>query len=935
MTTLSTKDLEILEDQLLSQMIEKARTSFYAFAKLMAPCILPEAFVDGQHIHLICDALQKVYESVSDHSKIPERLQIMLPPGSMKSRLASNLFPAWCLGRSPNWCFLVIGSDFEFAVDNFGRPTKDLIDSPQYQAIFPNTALKRDVQSAGRWDTTKKGRFVARGAGQNIAGRRAHITLVDDAITEQTTDTGRKEINQWYRKGLRTRLLPRGAEIIINTRWFVEDLSGFMLKIDEKTSRPWKVIKIPAILDLTASTLLRQGLPANDTRFEPGTSFWPEFWPTQLLLEKKETMPSIEWASLYMQDPVMEEGSIIKRSDWQLWEKDKPPQCRLVLITLDTALSQKEAANYSAYTVWGVFTNLVESLDQTQIAQDCMILLGSDKGHWDLTELCQKMKELDGKYSPEYFVVEDTSAGMLLIPEMQKRSLPVLPYKPKGDKTFRLQATTPYFQAKRVFTPKGKVWAEAVIEEVCAFQPRLKNQKDDLCFHPSVGVTVTSCGIIKRIDQIKEGDSIMTATGNGSKVTKVHISDNIQSLKSVKVTGRPPILCTDNHPFQIVPNEIASQLRHVDICPDALLWAEAGSLRKGDLAVEPVFSKVLDIGKIDILDYLSKDFLTPTKFWNKTKAPRNGYLWDDSFIWSVNPRAKKINRFLTVDEDFCRLMGYYISEGSCGKHSVSFAFDQKETQYHEDVEKLFFKVFGIPINTRQCKDSHGVSVTVTSTLVREFFRSFIPGISVSKRVPSILMTLPVEKQRGLIQGLYFGDGTWNLEKGQTDYSTASRDLAEQLMLLLPRFGTCASLATTRKLGGEYCMRSQSGQQKPLYLLRNNNQNAATLLKLLNETPKEVLENRASMWVNAGYVWRTVRDLQIESYTGPVYNLEVQDEHTYLVNGISVHNCDCVSSAVIWMRDNFKIDNDGFSNRWDDDVFVQRRRTYWNAMMPKV
>jgi predicted phage terminase large subunit-like protein len=151
----------------------------------------------------------------------------------------------------------------------------------------------------------------------------------------------------------------------------------------------------------------------------------------------------------------------------------------MVLISLDTALSQKEAANYSAYTVWGVFVNQVDTLEGP-VSQDSMILLGSDKGHWDLTELCNKMQELNTIYAPEYFVVEDTSAGMLLIPEMQKRSLPVLPYKPKGDKTFRLQACTPYFQARRVVVPRGKVWADAVIEEVCAFQPRLKNQKDDL-----------------------------------------------------------------------------------------------------------------------------------------------------------------------------------------------------------------------------------------------------------------------------------------------------------------------------------------------------------------------------------------------------------------------------------------------------------------------
>ncbi len=475
---LNIKEIELLEKELLEQLIDKARSCFYTFVKLMAPTVLPEEFIDGKHIEAICEQLQDVVDSVEDKNRLPRRLQIMMPPGSMKSKIASNLFPAWCLGRNSNWCFLAIGSDLEFAIDNFGRPTKDLIDSLQYRAIFPNTVLKRDVQASGRWDTTRKGRFVAKGVGQGIAGRRAHISICDDVITEQTNDLERQKINRWYRKGLRTRLLPRGAEIIINTRWFPEDLSGFMIKVDEKTSRPWDVITLPALLTSTASKFLREGLPSEDTRFAEGTSFWPEFWPTKLLLEKKETMIPSEWSALYMQEPISEEAGLVKRTDFQLWDKKEPPKCRYVVVSIDTALSQKDAANFSAYTVWGVFTNMLQSMD-TQIAQDSMILLSAGKGRWDFTELCQQARELDSKYSPEYFLVEETSAGLLLIPEMQKRSMPVVPFKPKGDKTSRLQACTPYFQAGRVFVPTGKTWAEDVVSEVISFQPRLKNQVDD------------------------------------------------------------------------------------------------------------------------------------------------------------------------------------------------------------------------------------------------------------------------------------------------------------------------------------------------------------------------------------------------------------------------------------------------------------------------
>lgn len=468
-TTLSLKELIKLEDDLLNKMIEKARKHFHTFVKLMAPVALPEDFIDGRHIEIICEQLQEVAESVSSKTKDPKRLQLFLPPGSMKSKLASNLFPAWCLGKHPNWCFLAIGSDFDFAVDNFGRPTKDLVESERYRAIFPATALKKDVQSAGRWDTTKKGRFVAKGVGQSIAGRRAHIAICDDVITEQTTESMRKEINSWYRKGLRTRLLPRGAEIIINTRWFVEDLSGFMLKIDQKSERPWDLVSIPALLTKDASTMLRNGLPVEDQRFMPDTSYWPEFWPTKLLLEKRSTTPPSEWQALYMQNPISEEGGIVKKANFQIWEDDKPPKCHYVIISMDTAFSTKDAADFSAYSVWGGFYNEFKGFDAKNIAQDCLILLSAGRGRWDFAELCNKAQELNSRYTPDFFIIEDRASGQSLIQEMRKRNLPIMAYMPEKDKLFRLQACTPFFQANRVWIPKNKSWASDLVDEVIAF----------------------------------------------------------------------------------------------------------------------------------------------------------------------------------------------------------------------------------------------------------------------------------------------------------------------------------------------------------------------------------------------------------------------------------------------------------------------------------
>lgn len=466
-------------DETLTYLIKKAREEFYVFVQLLAPEILPEEFIDGRHIKIICDELQAVADSVANPRKKPQRLQLFLPPGSMKSKLASNLFPAWCLGKHPNWCFLAIGGSTNFAVDNLGRPTKDIVDLEHYKAIFPDTELRSDVNSAGRWDTTKKGRFVVAGVGTGIAGRRAHISICDDVVNEQTGNADRKRINSWYQKGLRTRLLPKGAEVVINTRWHLDDLSGHLMQIDgyvniatgernEKTLKPWRLVSIPALCTASSKKLLwREGDPKD--KYDPDTSFWPEFWPTDLLREKREEMLPHEWNALYMQSPTPEEGNIVKREDWQYWEEDRPPPCKYIIVSADTAFSTNETADYSAYTIWGAFQKVIKDFEGNELKEESTILLGAAKGHWDFATLCEKIKSVCNERGVDFLIIEDRASGQSLIQEMRKLNLPVVPYRPEKDKRTRLNACTPYFKGKRVYVPKNKLWAEEVMEEVCTF----------------------------------------------------------------------------------------------------------------------------------------------------------------------------------------------------------------------------------------------------------------------------------------------------------------------------------------------------------------------------------------------------------------------------------------------------------------------------------
>lgn len=461
-----------LRDHLLENNVKRARTDFYSFVKLMAPTLITEGFVDGVHIKVICEELQKVVRDVEynvANLKLPvekrkamrkPRLQVFLPPRSMKSKLCSNLFPAWVFGVHPEWSVMALGNSTKFAEDNLGRYTKEIVMSPEYQVIFPDTEVKKDERGAGRWSTTRNGKYFCTGAGSSIAGRGAHIILCDDVLSEQSaySDIERTKINEWYEPGVRTRLHPTGAEVLINTRWHLEDLSGYLLEKDKK--HPWKVISIPAILDEDSAELLGK---------EVGESYWPELWGLEHFEALKDSWPASKFAALYMQTPVPSEGSIIREEDFKIWSLDEPPDVEYIVASFDTAFSEKERADNSAYSVWGIFYTKETGYLGNVYIQANMILLGADKGKWSFTELMEKCEEIKEKWDPNLFVIERKASGIHLIRELQLARYPIHEYLPDKGKLERTYACEQAFKAGRIWVPEGKAYATDLIVEMTNF----------------------------------------------------------------------------------------------------------------------------------------------------------------------------------------------------------------------------------------------------------------------------------------------------------------------------------------------------------------------------------------------------------------------------------------------------------------------------------
>ena len=199
---------------------EKCQDDFLTFVKTVWP-----DFIAGRHHRIIAEKLERVARGDL------KRLIINMAPRHTKSEFASYLFPAWFMGRMPNKKIIQATHTTELAV-NFGRKTKNLIESDEYREIFPEVKLAADSKASGRWDTNKGGMYYAVGVGSNLAGRGGDLVIIDDPHSEQTamSNSGFDDAWDWYTGGPRQRLQPGGSIVLVQTRWSEKDMTGQLLR---------------------------------------------------------------------------------------------------------------------------------------------------------------------------------------------------------------------------------------------------------------------------------------------------------------------------------------------------------------------------------------------------------------------------------------------------------------------------------------------------------------------------------------------------------------------------------------------------------------------------------------------------------------------------------------------------------------------------------
>jgi len=428
------RTLELLKKYDANMTQDMGKESFLDFINH----VYPGYKVGPHHLKLI-----QIFEDIAAGKK--KRVIVNIAPRHGKSELISYLAPAWFLGKYPQKKIIMGSHTADLAV-NFGRRVRNLVGSEAYKGIFPQVELQSDSKSASRWGTNFNGEYFAIGVGGALAGRGADLFIIDDPHSEQEAKTGRPDVFlpawEWFQSGPLQRLMPGGAIIIVMTRWSKLDLTGMIVQQTERNEDvdPWEVVEFPAIK-------------------EDGEALWPEFWDVEELLAKKAALDIRYWNAQYMQKPTSEEGALIKREWWQIWEKDTPPECEFIIMSLDAAQEATNRADYNALTTWGVFYN-----EETQ--NFAIILLNAIKKRMEYPELKKLVLEEYKEWQPDAFMVEKKSNGSALYQEFRRMGVPVGEFTPgKGqDKIARVNAVSDLFASGIVYAPDHR-WAKEVIEE--------------------------------------------------------------------------------------------------------------------------------------------------------------------------------------------------------------------------------------------------------------------------------------------------------------------------------------------------------------------------------------------------------------------------------------------------------------------------------------
>jgi hypothetical protein len=143
---------------------------------------------------IIASVLERALECAANGKKM--RIILTVPPRHGKTELSSIKFSTWALGKYPHLEFILSTYGAELS-EKIGMKARDLVNSEEYQMVFPGIELRQDQKAKAKWMTNKGGSFLATGIGGAVTGSGANCVVGESVVI--TKELGPQTISTLYR----------------------------------------------------------------------------------------------------------------------------------------------------------------------------------------------------------------------------------------------------------------------------------------------------------------------------------------------------------------------------------------------------------------------------------------------------------------------------------------------------------------------------------------------------------------------------------------------------------------------------------------------------------------------------------------------------------------------------------------------------------------
>lgn len=323
-----------------------AKDDFLSFYMRMTGYLPPP------HIRVMSKVCQAMERDVID------RAMIFAPPRHAKTTMASHLFPAWLIGRHPGTAIMSVCHTDRYA-KKVGANVRKYLRLPQWP--FHDVSMSLDTSAKEAFQTNTGAEYNGFGMfGGNQHGNPAEWLFMDDIIKGRKIALSphmREEAWETYTTDLLSRLQGRAKQLMVFTRWNMDDPAGRILPEDfdgqtgwyrdRNTGEKWYVLSLPAVAE-------HENDPVNRKK---GEWLWPEHFGEQKLGGVRRRGGWV-WSALYQQRPSPEEGLMFTKDHIERYRPRELDRTRLqIYISSDYATTAEAGApdpDYTVHMVWGV-----------------------------------------------------------------------------------------------------------------------------------------------------------------------------------------------------------------------------------------------------------------------------------------------------------------------------------------------------------------------------------------------------------------------------------------------------------------------------------------------------------------------------------------------------------------------------------------------------